>query len=281
MPNQNEKALAFRALHERPGAFIVPNPWDTGTARMLAALGFEALATTSLGFANTLGQPDSTVDRAATIANCREIAAATDLPVNADLENCFAHEPSPAAETIRLAAEAGVVGGSIEDFTGDRSDPIYDFDLAVARVRAAVTVARSLPFPFMLTARAENLIRGRVDMADTIRRLQAYEAAGADVLYAPGLKTLTEVRTVVSAIKRPFNIVTGGLDPDITASQLADAGAKRISVGGALSRLVLAAFVDAGRNMAEHGSFTWMRGMMATQDIRQMFARGSTGSTRS
>jgi 2-methylisocitrate lyase-like PEP mutase family enzyme len=276
MPNQHEKALAFRALHERPGAFIIPNPWDAGTARMLAALGFEALATTSLGFANTLGQPDSTIDRAATIANCREIAAATDLPVNADLENCFAHEPAAAAETIRLAAEAGIVGGSIEDYTGDRADPIYDFDLAVARVRAAVAIARSLPFPFMLTARAENLIRGRVDMADTIRRLQAYEAAGADVLYAPGLKTLAEVREVVSATKRPFNIVTGWLDPDITASQLAEAGAKRISVGGALSRLALATFVGAGRAMAEQGSFAWMREMMSTQEIRQMFASGGT-----
>jgi 2-methylisocitrate lyase-like PEP mutase family enzyme len=268
--------LAFQALHERPGAFIIPNPWDVGTARMLAALGFEALATTSLGFANTLGRSDSTVDRVATIANCREIAAATDLPVNADLENCFAHEPEAAAETIRLAAEAGIVGGSIEDFTGDRADPIYNFDLAVARVRAAVAVARSMPFPFMLTARAENLIRGRVDMADTIRRLQAYEAAGADVLYAPGLKTLAEVREVVSAIKRPFNIVTGWLDPNITASQLADAGAKRISVGGALSRLALATFVGAGRAMAEQGSFAWMSGMMTTQEIRQMFAAGGT-----
>jgi 2-methylisocitrate lyase-like PEP mutase family enzyme len=275
MRDQNEKGLAFRALHERPGAFIIPNPWDAGTARMLAALGFEALATTSLGFANTLGRPDSTVDRAATIANCREIASATELPVNADLENCFAHEPEAAAETIRLAAEAGVVGGSIEDFTGDRGDPIYDFDLAVARVRAAVAVARSLPFPFMLTARAENLIRGRVDMADTIRRLRAYEAAGADVLYAPGMKTLADVREVVSAISRPFNVVTGWLDPDITAADLAAAGAKRISVGGALSRLALATFVAAGRAMAEAGSFVWMRDMMTTQDIRRLFAAGS------
>lgn len=275
MSDQNKKALAFRALHERPGAFIMPNPWDTGTARMLAALGFEALATTSLGYANTLGKADSTVDREDTIANCREISAATDLPVNADLENCFAHEPEAAAETIRLAAEAGVVGGSIEDFTGDRADAIYDFDLAVARVRAAAAVAHSLPFPFMLTARAENLIRGRVDMADTIRRLQAYETAGADVLYAPGLKTVAEVRAVVGSIKRPFNIVTGWLEPGITAAQLAEAGAKRISVGGALSRLVLAAFVGAGRAMAEQGSFDWMQGMMTTQEIRQMFASGS------
>jgi 2-methylisocitrate lyase-like PEP mutase family enzyme len=271
MRSQIEKALAFRALHERPGAFIIPNPWDTGTARLLAALGFEALATTSLGLANMLGRPDSTVAREDTLANCRDIAAATDLPVNADLENCFAHEPEAAAETIRLAAEAGVVGGSIEDFTGDRAEPIYEFELSVARVRAAVAVARSLPVPFMLTARAENLIRGRADMADTIRRLQAYEAAGADVLYAPGLKTVAEVREVASAVKRPFNVVTGWLDPDITAAQLAEAGAKRISVGGALSRLALATFVDAGRAMQEHGSFSWMRTMMQTAEIRRMF----------
>jgi 2-methylisocitrate lyase-like PEP mutase family enzyme len=266
-----EKALAFRALHERPGIFIMPNPWDAGTAKLLAALGFEALATTSLGLANMLGRADSTVSRADTIENCRTIAAATDLPVNADLENCFADEPEAAAETIRLAAEAGVVGGSIEDFTGDRANPIYDFDLAVARVRAAVAVARSLPIPFMLTARAENLIRGRPDMDDTIRRLQAYEAAGADVLYAPGLKTVAEVRHVVSALQRPFNIVTGWLDPDITAAQLGEAGAKRISVGGALSRLALATFVNAGRAMQEEGSFGWMREMMATTEIRRMF----------
>jgi len=271
MRSRMEKALAFRALHERPGAFIIPNPWDAGTAKLLAALGFEALATTSLGHANMLGRADSTVSRADTIANCHTIAAATDLPVNADLENCFADEPEAAAETIRLAAEAGVVGGSIEDFSGDRANPIYDFDLAVARVRAAVAAARSLPIPFMLTARAENLIRGRPDMDDTIRRLQAYEAAGADVLYAPGLKTVAEVRHVVSALQRPFNIVTGWLDPDITAAQLAEAGAKRISVGGALSRLALATFVNAGRAMQEEGSFGWMREMMATAEIRRMF----------
>jgi 2-methylisocitrate lyase-like PEP mutase family enzyme len=271
MRSQMEKALAFRGLHERPGIFIIPNPWDAGTAKLLAALGFEALATSSLGLANMLGRADSTVSRADTISNCRTIAAATDLPVNADLENCFADEPEAAAETIRLAAEAGVVGGSIEDFTGDRANPIYDFDLAVARVRAAVAVARSLPIPFMLTARAENLIRGRPDMDDTIRRLQAYEAAGADVLYAPGLKTVAEVRHVVSALQRPFNIVSGWLDPDITAAQLAEAGAKRISVGGALSRLALATFVNAGRAMREEGSFGWMREMMATAEIRRMF----------
>ncbi|MBI3514537.1 MAG: isocitrate lyase/phosphoenolpyruvate mutase family protein [Proteobacteria bacterium] len=205
MRSYAEKAAAFRALHERPGAFIIPNPWDAGTARILAALGFEALATTSLGFANTLGRADGTgaVSRDEVLANCRDIASATDLPVNADLENLYADEPRAAAEMIRMAAEAGIVGGSIEDATGDRAKPIYDFNLAVERVQAAVEVAHSLPVPFFLTARAENLIQGRLDLDDTIRRLQAFEAAGADVLYAPGLKDLATIRTVASAVTKP------------------------------------------------------------------------------
>ena len=274
MRSQMEKASAFRALHERAGAFVIPNPWDAGTARLLEALGFEALATTSLGLANMLGRADSTVSRAEVVANCRAIVEASDLPVNIDLENCFAHEPEAAADTIRLAAEAGAVGGSIEDFTGDPEAPIYDFDLAVERVRIAAKVAHALPVPFMLTARAENLLHGRNDMGDTIRRLQAYEAAGADVLYAPGLRNVAEVRKVVGALKRPFNVVTGWLDPDITVAQLADAGAKRISVGGALSRLAFAAVVGAGRAMREQGSFAWMREMMPFADVRRML-RGS------
>ncbi len=278
MRSQVEKAAAFRALHERPGAFIVPNPWDAGTAKLLAAQGFEALATTSLGLANMLGRSDSKVTRAEVIANCRAIAEATDLPVNVDLENCFAHEPKAAAEAIGLASEAGAVGGSIEDSTGDPKSPIYDFDLAVARVRAAVEAAHAQPVPFLLTARAENLLHGRNDMADTIRRLEAYEAAGADVLYAPGLRNLDEVRHVTSALKRPFNVVTGWLDPDITAAQLGEAGARRISVGGALSRLALAAFVGAGRAMKDDGSFTWMRDMMAFAEVRRMLGAGERPS---
>jgi len=280
MRSQAEKATAFRALHEQPGAFIIPNPWDAGTAKLLAALGFEALATTSLGLANALGRADSAVSRAEVIANCREITEATDLPVNVDLENCFAHEPAAAAEAIGLAAQAGAVGGSIEDSTGDPKNPIYDFDLAVARVHAAADRAHSLPVPFLLTARAENLLHGRNDMADTIRRLQAYEAAGADVLYAPGLRNLDEVRLVTSAVKRPFNVVTGWLDPGITAAQLAAAGAKRISVGGALSRLAIAAFVKAGQAMKADGSFAWMGDMMAFTDVRQMLRAGQ-GAKRS
>lgn len=278
MTSTADKAAAFRALHDRPEAFIIPNPWDAGTARLLAALGFEALATTSLGLANMLGRPNSALSRAEVIANCREIVDATSLPVNVDLENGFAHEPQAAAEAIRLAAEAGAAGGSIEDYTGDRNDPIYDFDLSVERVRAAVAVARAQPVPFLLTARAENLIRGRSDMADTIRRLQAYEAAGADVLYAPGLRNVAEVRQVVRAVKRPFNVVTGWLDPGITAAQLAEAGAKRISVGGALSRLALATFVDAARAMKEQGSFAWMPQMLGIGDLQRLLGDGASRS---
>ena len=278
MPSTADKAATFRALHERPGAFIIPNPWDAGTARLLAALGFEALATTSLGLANMLGRSDSQVSRPEVIENCRAIVDATDLPVNVDLENGFAHAPQEAAVAVRLAAEAGAAGGSIEDATGDPKDPIYDFDLSVARVRAAVVVARAQPVPFLLTARAENLIRGRTDMADTIRRLQAFEAAGADVPYAPGLRTVAEVRQVVQAVKRPFNVVTGWLDPAITAQQLAEAGAKRISVGGALSRLALATFVDAARSMKERGSFAWMPQMMAIPELSRLLGEGTAAS---
>jgi len=272
MRGQLEKAQAFRALHERPGAFVMPNPWDAGTAKLLTFLGFEALATSSLGLANMLGRADSRVTRNEVISNCRDIASATDLPINADLENCFADDPEAAAETIRLAFEAGAVGGSIEDYTGDPAQPIYAFDLAVRRVSAAVKQARALPIPFLLTARAENLLHGRNDLEDTIRRLQAYEAAGADVLYAPGLRDLSEIRRVVGAISRPFNAVIGWLDPSITVAQLATAGVKRISVGGALSRLALANVEKAARTMLEQGSIAWMRDVPTIADLRRRFS---------
>jgi len=272
MRTQAEKTAAFRALHQRPGCFLIPNPWDAGTAKILAGLGYEALATTSLGVANLLGRANGKVSRAEVIANAREIVEATDLPVNADLENCFAHEPAAAAETIRLAAEAGLAGGSIEDYSGDAKAAIYDFDLSVERVRAAVAMAKGLPVPFVLTARAENLIRGRNDMADTIRRLKAYAAAGAEVLYAPGLRTAAEIRAVVEAVDRPLNVVTGWLEPGVTVADVAAAGAKRISVGGALNRLALAAFVDAARAMKEEGSFAWMQRIADMGPLRKMFA---------
>ncbi len=270
-----EKAAAFRALHERPGAFVIPNPWDAGTARLLASLGFEALATTSLGLANSLGRVDGTngVSRAQVIENCRLIAAATDLPVNADLENGYAHEPRAAAEIIRLAAGAGISGGSIEDATGETDKPIYDFQQAVERVQAAVEVARALPVPFLLTARAENLLHGRLDLDDTIRRLQAFEKVGADVLYAPGVRDLATIQTVVSSVSKPVNVVMSAADPDLTVAQLAGVGVKRISVGGALSRLALAAFLKGAREMAERGAFTWMRDTVPSKELKDVFRR--------
>jgi len=276
MTTQAEKAAAFRALHERPGAFIIPNPWDAGTAKLLASLGFEALATTSLGLANSLGRVDgtNTVSRNEVLENCRVIAEATALPVNADLENCYADEPRAAAEMIRLAAGAGVVGGSIEDATGHPDRPIYDFALAVERVQAAVEVARSLPVPFLLTARAENLLHGRLDLDDTIRRLQAFEKAGADVLYAPGVRDLATIRTVVSAVTKPVNVVMSAADPAITAAQLAEAGVKRISVGGALSRLGLAAFLKGAREMKDNGGFTWVRDTVPSRELKAIFKPG-------
>ena len=273
MNTQAQKAAAFRALHERDGAFIIPNPWDAGTARLLTALGFEALATTSLGFANTLGRADraGAVSRAEVLANCAEIAGATHLPVSADLENCYAHEPRAAADMIRLAAEAGVVGGSIEDATGDAQQPIYDFDLAVERVHAAAEVARSLPFPFTLTARAENFLHGRRDLDDTVRRLQAFERAGADVLYAPGLRDLATIATVASSVTKPLNVVMSAADPALTAAQLAKAGVKRISVGGALSRLALASFLRAAHEMKEQGRFTWIADTVSAKELKRLF----------
>ena len=282
MRTQAERAAAFRALHQRPGAFIIPNPWDAGTARLLASLGFEALATTSLGLANALGRADGAgvVSRQEVLENCRAISGATDLPVNADLENGYAHEPRGAAEMIRLAAEAGVVGGSIEDATGDPANPIYEFSLAVERVHAAVEVARALPVPFMLTARAENLLHGRVDLDDTIRRLQAFERVGADVLYAPGLRDLATIRTVVSSVTRPVNVVASFIDPSLTAEQLANAGVKRISVGGSLSRLALAAFLAGAREMKDAGGFTWLRGAISSRELRAVFTASPIGLSR-
>ena len=275
MRTQAERARAFRALHERPGIFIMPNPWDAGTAKLFASLGFEALATTSLGLANALGRVDGTlaVSRDEVIANCRAIAAATDLPVNADLENGYADDPAKAATIFKLAADAGIVGGSIEDASGNPDKPIYDFNLAVERVAAAAETAHALPFPFTLTARAENFLHGRRDLDDTVRRLQAFARAGADVLYAPGLRDLETIRQVAAAVGKPLNVVMSAADPDLTAQQLAGAGVKRISVGGALSRLAFAAVRDAAIAMRDGGRFQWVRDTMPTQDLKAVFSR--------
>ena len=275
MRTQAEKARRFHELHERPGIFIMPNPWDAGTAKLLASLGFEALATTSLGYATSIGRTDGTlsVSREELLANCKEIAEATELPVNADLENGYSHDPREAARIMQLAADAGVVGGSMEDASGDPAKPIYDFSLAVERVAAAVEVAGRLPFPFTLTARAENFLHGRPDLDDTIKRLQAFAAAGADVLYAPGLRDLNTIRQVVSAVSKPLNVVMGLADPELTVAQLREAGVKRISVGGALSRLALAAVRHAAIAMRDEGSFRWVRNIMPAKELRGILTR--------
>jgi 2-methylisocitrate lyase-like PEP mutase family enzyme len=256
--SQAEKGARFKALHARPGAFVIPNPWDAGTARILAGLGFEALTTTSAGLAFSLGRRDGAgaVTRDETLANARAIADATDLPVAADLENGFGHSPEAVAETIRLAGqEAGLVGGSIEDATGDGRRPIYDFQQAVERVVAAAAAARALPFPFVLVARAENYLHGRADLDDTIRRLQAFEAAGASALFAPGITTAEDIRTVCSSVGKPVNVVMGLKGVSLSVAELANLGVRRISVGSALSRAALGAFVRGAKEIREHGTF--------------------------
>ena len=268
---QADKAIAFRALHERGRAFIIPNPWDVGTARLLAHLGFEALATTSAGFAFSLGQRDNTIDRAQMMEHVRTIAAATDLPVSADLENGFGDDPETVAETIRMAADAGLAGGSIEDATARPDDPIYDLELAVERVRAAAEAARSLSFPFTLTARAENHLCGRPDLADTIRRLQAYQEAGADVLYVPGLASRDDIAAVVHSVDRPVNVVMGLQGVRLTLDELSEIGVKRVSVGSALSRAALGAFLRAAREMRESGTFTFAADAVSYRDISALF----------
>lgn len=272
MRTQAEKAAKFRELHERPGTFIIPNPWDAGTARLLASLGFEALATTSLGLANIHGRSWVSADEI--IENARAIANATDLPINGDLENCGADEPKEAAKLIPRASEAGLAGGSIEDFTGDRANPIYGFNLAVERVHAAVEAAKKLPVPFTLTARAEQLIHGSTDLDATLRRLQAFEQAGADVLYAPGLRTLEQIRMVVSSVGKPVNVVMTHAEPSITRDQLAEAGVKRISIGGSGSRFALNAFMGAAREMAEHGTFSFVGENPPWSQLLEAFAKG-------
>jgi 2-methylisocitrate lyase-like PEP mutase family enzyme len=268
---QAAKGEAFRALHAREGAFIIPNPWDAGTARLLAHLGFEALATTSAGYAYSTGRRDNAVGRDAMIAHVGAIAAATDLPVSADLENGFGHDPDTVADTIRRAAAAGVVGCSIEDDSQMPDSRIYEMAHAVDRVRAAVEAARALPFPFTLTARCENYLAGRPDLDDTIRRLQAYQAAGADVLYAPGLKTREDIAAVVRAVDRPVNVVMGLQGVPLDRAALAAIGVRRISVGSSLSRVALGAFLRAAREMHEHGTFTFANDAVSTRDLNALF----------
>ena len=271
MPTQAEKAQTFRALHDRRGAFIIPNPWDMGSARILVHLGFEALATTSMGYAFSLGRPDNTLNRAETLAYASAIASAASLPVSADLENGFGDDPKVVAETIRLAAATGLVGGSIEDATGCPDDPIYAIEQAVERIQAAAETARALPFPFTLTARAENYLHGRPDLEDTIRRLQAFQEAGADVLYAPGLASKNDIATVVSSVDRPVNVVMGLEGAQLSLAELSAIGVRRISVGSALYRTALGAAWRAAREMREQGTFAFLKEAVPPRDVTPIF----------
>jgi 2-methylisocitrate lyase-like PEP mutase family enzyme len=272
--SQKARAEAFKALHERAGIFVVPNPWDAGSAKILASLGFEAMATSSAGLAFSLGKPDGTgtVTREETLLNVLSIVAATNLPVSADLENGYGDDPDSCAATILLAAKAGLAGGSIEDATGRPDDPIYPFDLSVERIKAAVKAARSLPFPFTLTARAENLIHGRPDLKDTLRRLEAFADAGADVLFAPGLKTREEIDAVVRTVApRPVSVVMGLSGPVFSLDDLARLGVKRVSLGSSLARAAYGAFFHAAEEIRQKGSFTFAQDIVSYDRLNSLF----------
>lgn len=274
MQTQAEKAARLLALHQRPQPFVIANPWDAGSARILAGLGFEALSTTSAGLAFSLGKRDGAgeVTREEALANAGTIVAATDLPVAADLENGYGDAPEDAAETIRLAAAAGLVGGSIEDASHDEASPIYDFNHAVERVAAAVEAARALAFPFQLVARAEGYLHDRKDLDDILRRLQAFEKAGASVLFAPGLTKPEEIRAVCAAVSRPVNVLMGikGVPP-LTVSELGELGVRRISLGSGFCRAALTAFYHAAREVRDDGTFTFTEKTLYISELADMF----------
>jgi len=267
MPTQTEKARLFRALHAAPDAFVIANAWDAGSARMLAALGFKAIATSSGAHAGMLGRRDGRVTRQEAMAHCRLIVEATDLPVSADLENGFGHAPDDAAETIHMAAATGLVGASIEDATGDASAPFYDMRTATARIAAAAAAARAQDFPFTLTARTENFLRGNPDLADTIARLQAFAAEGADVLMAPGLPDLEAVRAVCKALNKPVNFMAGIKGKSFTVAALAEAGVKRISLATSLYRAAMSRMLMAAREVAGTGSFDYLESSLTTPEL--------------
>jgi 2-methylisocitrate lyase-like PEP mutase family enzyme len=268
------RAELFRDLHARPGIFVAPNPWDAGSAKMLAALGFEALATTSAGLAFMLGKPDGegVVTREEAIANAGAIAAAVNIPVSGDLENGYGDDPQACAATVLMAAKAGLVGCSIEDNSGRPNDPIYEFELALERIQSAVSAARSLSFPFTLTARAENLIYGRIDMKDTLRRLEAFADAGADVLFAPGLSSREDIIAAVQTVSpKPLNVVMGLKGPNFSVDELAEMGVKRISIGSSLARAAYDAFYNAAKEIYTKGSFGYAGNIMSYDAINAIF----------
>jgi len=272
-PTREQKFIMLRALHERPGAFVIPNPWDAGSAKILAALGFEALASTSAGCAFSRGYLDSAPEmtRDVILQNAKDIADATPLPASADLQNGFGHSPDNCAETIRLAANVGLAGGSIEDSTGDPNNPIYDFQHATERVAAAAEAAHASHF--LLTARAENFLHGRPDLDDTIRRLQSFAQAGADVLYAPGLSTLEAIRTVCTSVSKPVNVLLGLPGVALSVAEVAAVGVKRISVGGSFARAALGALVRAAREVKEKGTFSYTADTLPSAETKRYLAR--------
>jgi len=272
--SQNQKAATFKLMHEQNGIFVVANAWDAGSAKLLTVLGFNALATTSAGLAFSLGKVDCNrlISREESLLNAKNIVEATHLPVSADLENCYGDDPEFCAETILLAAKTGLAGGSIEDATGDPAEPIYCFEHALERVKAAAKAAKSLPFDFTLTARAENLIHGSTDVKDTIRRLEAFADAGADVLFAPGLKTKEDIEAAVKAVApRPLNVVMGIPNTNFTLSMLADLGVKRVSLGGGFFRASYAAFQNAALEVLKDGTFSFGNNAIPTADLNTIF----------
>jgi 2-methylisocitrate lyase-like PEP mutase family enzyme len=264
---QSEKAERFRALHQGPGAFVIPNPWDVGSARLLAGLGFQALATSSAAGAATLGKRDGGLTREEAIAHARMIVTATDLPVSADLEKGFGDKPEAVAETIRLAAAAGLVGCTIEDTTGNPEAPLYDFSLAVERIAAGTEAVRALPFPFMLTARTHNFLFPNANIEETLRRLQAFENAGADVLFAPGLPDLNAVRTVCSSVSKPFNFMVGIKGKSFSVEELVAAGVRRISLATSLYRAAMSGLLEAAREVKEKGTFSFLDRSATTAEL--------------
>jgi 2-methylisocitrate lyase-like PEP mutase family enzyme len=271
---QSKKAERFRALHEGPRAFVIANPWDAGSARVLAGLGFLALATSSGASAGTLGRRDGQVRRVEALAHARAIVDATGLPVSADLEKGFGDAPADAAETIRLAGEAGLVGGSIEDATGDPARPLFDLDLAAERVAAAAAAASALPYAFTLTARTENYLRGNPDLDDTIRRLQAFERAGAHVLFAPGLPDLEAVRAVCAAVSRPVNFMVGIRGKSFSVAELEAAGVRRISLATALYRTAMTGLVEAAQEVQAYGTFGFLDRALSTAELVKWMEAG-------
>ena len=269
---QSQKAIRFQKLHQRPGAFLIPNPWDAGSARVLAGLGFEALATSSGAAAATFGRRDGKLTLEEALASARAVANATDLPVSGDFEKGFGDSPAAAAQAVLMAAEAGLVGCSIEDYTGHQDRPLYEVQLASERIAAAVRAARSLPFHFTLTARAENFVRGKPDLNDTIQRLQAYEKAGADVLFAPALPDLEAVRSVCSAVSKPVNFMVGVRGKSFTVKGLVAAGVKRISFASSLYRAAITGLIQAATEARQAGTFGYLEKTVTTAELNQFLA---------